>query len=171
MFKRTCPRHSELQLGSSYPATPSLVQKPQISPNTEMSSRTGSEVPRTWSLMLCSGHLGILNNFIPEFVLCECSPMAPWTTMVLGVWSISSLWSCLLLPCYFPRTDSWLIATLPLPCNNCHLLPSALVGGLGTGTGGVGAEGVCPAHVGVGHGCGHFCPGLAAPWLIWRAPR
>lgn len=86
-----------------------------------------SEVPRTWSLMLCSGPLGILNHFIIEFVLCKCSPMAQQKTMVLGPWSLSSPRSCFLPPCYFPGMDSWPMVALPPPCDHCHLLPSAWV--------------------------------------------
>ena len=39
-----------------------------------------------------------------------------------------------------PQIGSWLMAALPTPCDHCCLLPSALIGGLGTGAGRVGAR-------------------------------
>lgn len=74
-----------------------------------------------------------------------------------GVWSVSSLWSCLLLPPCFPRLGSWLVAALPTPWDHCHLLPSAFIGSLGTGVGRVGAGSMCPAHLAVGHRYSRLC--------------
>lgn len=69
----------------------------------------------------------------------------------------------------FPQDSLRKMASLLSLWNYCNLLLSAFVGNLGTGARKAGTRNMCPAHLGVGHSCGHLCPGLVVPWHIWKA--